>query len=199
MVWAGTDLRGHLVPSPCHGQGWHSWDQIAWVPFQSCLGHFQKFKSIMIYEKKKNDIFSNDQINWWRRKKSKTPDWGTNLFMQGGSKDPGRKRECQAVMGLCEGTTFTKTPPGRGDRAMPWPGELGKAVLHSQNNPPYTSSATLQIVLLNKTPKPLSSFPSQLSWASLWQQFLPEVFRLCSHGQSARDLRQTGLLRPKKL
>lgn len=92
-----------------------------------------------------------------------------------------------------------KPPPSRGDRAMPWPGELGKAALHSQNNPPYTSSATLEIVLLKKTPKPLSSFPSQLTWASLWQQFLPEVFRLCSCGQSARDLRQTGLLHPKKL
>lgn len=47
---------------------------------------------------------------------------------------------------------------------MPWQGELEIAALHSQNNPPYTSNATLQIHLLNKTPKPLSSFSSHLSW-----------------------------------
>lgn len=65
---------------------------------------------------------------------------------------------------VCVGTTSTKTLPGRGDRAMPCQGELGKAALCSQNNPPHTSNATLQIHLLNYTPKSLSSFPSQLSW-----------------------------------
>lgn len=131
----------------------------------SFLGHFQEFKSITTHEKKKKKNSSSPmpKLIDEEGKSLKLLTWGTNLFMKGGSKDPGRKRECQAVMGLC-GHNIHQNPPGKGDRAMPWQGELGKAALHSQNNPPYTSNATLQIHLLNKTPKPLSSFPSQLSW-----------------------------------
>lgn len=36
--------------------------------------------------------------------------WGANLFTQGGSTDPGRNRECQAVMGLC-GHNIHQNPP----------------------------------------------------------------------------------------
>jgi len=43
MVWAGRDLKDHLVPtpSPCHEQGHLSLDQVAQSPVQPGLEHFQ--------------------------------------------------------------------------------------------------------------------------------------------------------------
>jgi len=40
MVWAGRDLKHHLVPTPCHGQGHLPQDQGAQSPVQPGLEHF---------------------------------------------------------------------------------------------------------------------------------------------------------------
>jgi len=41
MVWVGKDLKDHLVPSPCHGQGPLPPDQVAQSPVQPGLEHCQ--------------------------------------------------------------------------------------------------------------------------------------------------------------
>jgi len=33
MAWVGRDLKDHLVPTPCHGQGHFSLDQVAQALF----------------------------------------------------------------------------------------------------------------------------------------------------------------------
>lgn len=41
MVWIRRDFKNHLVPTPCHGQGHLSGEQLAQSPNQSVLEHFQ--------------------------------------------------------------------------------------------------------------------------------------------------------------
>jgi len=41
MVWVGKDLKGHLIPTPLHGQGHLLLDQVAQSPIQPGLEHFQ--------------------------------------------------------------------------------------------------------------------------------------------------------------
>ena len=41
MVWVGRDLKDHLVPTPCHGQGHLPPDQVAQSPSKPGLEHFQ--------------------------------------------------------------------------------------------------------------------------------------------------------------
>jgi len=37
MVWVGRDLKAHLVPTPCHGQGCHLPDQLRTGPHKPGL------------------------------------------------------------------------------------------------------------------------------------------------------------------
>jgi len=41
MVWVRRDLKDHLVPTPCHGQGHFPLDQVAQSLIQPSLEHFQ--------------------------------------------------------------------------------------------------------------------------------------------------------------
>ena len=41
MVWVGKDLKDHLVPIPCPGQGHLPLDQVVPNPVQRGLEHFQ--------------------------------------------------------------------------------------------------------------------------------------------------------------
>ncbi|KAK4821804.1 hypothetical protein QYF61_003833 [Mycteria americana] len=41
MIWVAKDLKDHLVPTPCHGQGQLPLDQVAQSPMQPGLEHFQ--------------------------------------------------------------------------------------------------------------------------------------------------------------
>ena len=41
MAWIGQDLNDHLVPTPCHGQGYHPAAQTAQYPIQPSLEHRQ--------------------------------------------------------------------------------------------------------------------------------------------------------------
>ena len=40
-VWVGRDLKGHLIPAPCHRQGHLPPDQVAQSPIQPGLKHLQ--------------------------------------------------------------------------------------------------------------------------------------------------------------
>jgi len=41
MVWVGRDLRDHVVPTHCYGQGHLPLDQVAQSPIQPGLEHLQ--------------------------------------------------------------------------------------------------------------------------------------------------------------
>lgn len=41
MAWVERNLKGHLGPAPCQGQRYLPLDQVAPIPTQSGLKHFQ--------------------------------------------------------------------------------------------------------------------------------------------------------------